>query len=113
MCVGSVGDGGGGVANGSGVNGDSDGASSRFELDSGNSDNSETDDDGDDDDDGPLRFVVKRSNALTVVETRRLRFPDITNFIAPGFSYERYLKVYSCELIKGTFPTSGWIHRRS
>ena len=67
----------------------------------GNSDNSETDDDG------LLHFVVKHSNALTAVETRRLRFLDITNFIAPGFSYERYLKVYGCELTKGTFPTSG------
>ena len=56
------------------------------------------------DDDGLLRFVVKRSNALTVVETRRLRFLDITNFIAPRFSYERYLKAYGCELTKGDFP---------
>ena len=67
----------------------------------GNSDNSETDDDG------LLHFVAKHSNALTAIETRRLRFLDITNFIAPGFSYERYLKVYGCELTKGTFPTSG------
>ena len=41
---------------------------------------------------------------LTVVETRRLHFFGITNFIAPGFSYERYLKAYSCELTKGYFP---------
>ena len=50
--------------------------------------------------DGPLRFVVKRSNALTVIETRRLRILDITNFIASGFSYERYLKAYGCKLAK-------------
>ena len=73
----------------------------------GNSDNSETDDDG------LLHFVAKHSNALTAIETRRLRFLDITNFIAPGFSYECYLKVYGCELTKDTVPTSGWIHRRS
>ena len=39
-----------------------------------------------------------------MVETRRLCFLDITNFIAPGFSYERYLKAYGCELTKGYFP---------
>ena len=54
--------------------------------------------------DGPLRFVVKCSNAQTVMETRCLHFLDLTNFIAPGFSYERYLKAYSCELAKGCFP---------
>ena len=105
-----MGDGGGGdgdVANGGSDNSDGDSVSSRFESDSGNS---ETDDDGDD---GLLHFVVKHSNALTAVETRRLRFLDITNFIAPGFSYECYLKVYGCELTKDTVPTSGWIHGRS
>ena len=101
----AVGDGGDGdVADGGDDN--SDGATSCFDSDSGNSDNSEADDDDDvdDNDDEPFRFVVKRSNALTVVETRRLRFLDITNFIASGFSYEHYLKVYGCELAKGYFP---------
>ena len=39
-----------------------------------------------------------------MVETRRFRFLDITNLIAPGFSYERYLKAYGCELTKGYLP---------
>ena len=39
-----------------------------------------------------------------MIETRRLRFLDITNFIAPGFSYECYFKAYGCELAKGYFP---------
>ena len=64
--------------------------------DSGNSDSGEAGD-------GPLRFVVKRSNALTVIETRRLHFLDITNLIAPGFSYERYLRAYGCKFAKGYF----------
>ena len=95
------------VVDGGGGDDDGDDATSCFDSDSGNCDNGEAgddDDDGGDDGDGPLRFVVKRSNALTVVETRRLRFLDITNFIAPGFSYERYLKAYGCELTKGYFP---------
>ena len=106
VCVDAVRDSGGGdVA--SGGNDNSDGASSCFESDSGNSDNGETDDDG------PLHFVVKRSNALTVVETRRLRFLDITNFIAPGsaMSVTSGLTVVSSP--RSTFPTSGWIRWRS
>ena len=70
---------------GGGGDDDGDGTASCFDSDSGNCDNSEVGDDDDDHGDygdGPLRFVVKRSNALTVVETRRLRFLDITNFIA-------------------------------
>ena len=100
-CVDAVGDGGGGSGGGDVDDGtdnsDSDGTTSCFNSDSGDSDGSEADD-------GLFRFVVKRSNALTVVEMRRLCFLDITNFIAPGFSYERYLKTYDCELPKGYFP---------
>ena len=68
VCLDAVGDGGGGdgdVADGGDDNSDS--ASSCLESDSGDSDNSEAD--GDDDYEGPLRFVVKRSNALIVAET--------------------------------------------
>lgn len=53
---------------------------------------------------GDLAFVVKRVNAMTCVESKRFRFLDIMNFIAPGFSYEKYLKAYDCSLAKGYFP---------
>ena len=36
--------------------------------------------------------------------TRKLRFLDIINFLAPGYSYDKYLKAYGCELQKGHFP---------
>ena len=29
---------------------------------------------------------------------------DIINFLAPGYSYDKYLKAYGCELQKGHFP---------
>ena len=54
--------------------------------------------------DEDFTFVVKRVNSLTCVESRSFRFLDILNFIAPGFSYEKYIKAYGCSLSKGFFP---------
>lgn len=51
-----------------------------------------------------IRFVVKRENSMTCFETERCRFLDVTNYIAPGFSYEKYLKAYGCRQGKGHFP---------
>ena len=36
--------------------------------------------------------------------TRKLRFIEIINFLAPGYSYDKYLKAYGCDLQKGHFP---------
>ena len=36
--------------------------------------------------------------------TKKLKFLDITSYLAPGFSYDKYLKAYGCELQKGHFP---------
>ena len=33
-----------------------------------------------------------------------VKFLDITSYLAPGFSYDKYLKAYGCELQKGHFP---------
>ena len=33
-----------------------------------------------------------------------LRFLDIITFLAPVYSYDKYLKAYGCELQKGHFP---------
>jgi hypothetical protein len=54
--------------------------------------------------DHDLRFVVKRQNAMTCIETANLRFLDICNFIAPGFSYDMYVKAFDCQASKGFFP---------
>ena len=51
-----------------------------------------------------FQFLVKKINSMSVVETTRLRFLDITNFIAPGFSYEKYLRAFNCKQEKGLFP---------
>ena len=48
-------------------------------------------------------FVIKRQNTFMCLSTDRLKFLDIINYLAPGFSYAKYLKAYGCELEKGHF----------
>ena len=50
------------------------------------------------------RFVIKRQNTFMCFATKKLKFLDITSYLAPGFSYDKYLKAYGCELQKGHFP---------
>ena len=49
-------------------------------------------------------FVIKRQNNFMCLSTDRLKFVDICNYLAPGVSYDKYLKAYGCELQKGHFP---------
>ena len=52
----------------------------------------------------PIEFVVKKSNAFMCLQTERLKFLDIRNYLAPGFDYATYLKAYQCAAMKGYFP---------
>ena len=73
--------------------------------DDGNDEDEEEDnDDDDDDDDDETRFGIKRQNTFMCFSTKKLKFLDIINFLAPGYSYGKYLKAYGCELQKGHFP---------
>ena len=49
-------------------------------------------------------FVIMRNNAFMCLSTDQLKFLDMTNYLAPGFSYAKYLKAYGCEVTKGHFP---------
>ena len=49
-------------------------------------------------------FVIKRQNNFMCFSTNKLQFVDICNYLAPGFSYDKYLKAYGCDLQKGHFP---------
>ena len=49
-------------------------------------------------------FVIKRNNTFMCLATTKLKFLDITNYLAPGFSYDKYLKAYGCKIAKGHFP---------
>ena len=49
-------------------------------------------------------FVIKRQNNFMCLSTDKLKFLDMVNFLAPGYSYDKYLKAYGCNLQKGHFP---------
>ena len=51
-----------------------------------------------------LRFVVKKTNNYMCIATDKLRFLDIMNFLAPGFSYAKYLKAFDVSETKFFFP---------
>ena len=54
--------------------------------------------------DDKTRFVIKRQNTYMCFSTTNLKFLDVTQYLAPGVSYDKYLKAYGCELQKGYFP---------
>lgn len=51
-----------------------------------------------------IQFAIKRNNVMKCIKTQNLKFLDILNFIAPGFTYESFIKAYNCEMEKGFFP---------
>ena len=51
-----------------------------------------------------VKFVIKRNNNHMCLKTQHLKFLDITNYLAPGFSYEQFLEAYECSQTKGYFP---------
>ena len=51
-----------------------------------------------------IKFAIKRNNCMKCIKTNKLKFVDATNYIAPGFSYESFLKAYNCSVQKGYFP---------
>ena len=51
-----------------------------------------------------VKFTIKRNNNLMCLKTEHLRFLDIINFLATGFTYDKFLKAYECPQTKGFFP---------
>ena len=51
-----------------------------------------------------IQFVIKRQNTFMCFSTPKLKFLDVTQYLAPGVSYDKYLKAYGCELHRGHFP---------
>ena len=47
-----------------------------------------------------IQFVIKRQNTFMCFSTPKLKFLDVTQYLAPGVSYDKYLKAYGCELQK-------------
>ena len=57
----------------------------------------------------PIKYLVKRNNNYMSINTKHLSFLDVTNFLAPGFSYDQFIRAYDCSMNKGIFPYE-WIH---
>ena len=51
-----------------------------------------------------IKLTVKGNNNHMCIKTDSLKFLDISNYLAPGFSYDHFLKAYECEQTKGFFP---------
>ena len=49
-------------------------------------------------------FTIKRDNTYLSIATSSLKFLDMSNFLAAGCSYSKFLKAYGCEISKGIFP---------
>ena len=50
------------------------------------------------------KFVVKRNNNYVCISNETLKFLDISNYLAPGCSYNNFLKAYKCSMKKSYFP---------
>ena len=51
-----------------------------------------------------IDFVIKKAKTYLCIKTSTLRFLDIKHFLAPGFSYRKFLIAYGSELKKFHFP---------
>ena len=51
-----------------------------------------------------IDFVIKKANTYLCIKTSTLRFLGIKHFLAPGFSYRKFLIAYGSELEKFHFP---------
>ena len=49
-------------------------------------------------------FVVKRNNSYVCIALQSFKFLDVSQYLAPGVSYEAFLKAYDCSQCKGYFP---------
>lgn len=58
----------------------------------------------DQNDEPGIKFLIKNNNEYKCVATWRLKFLDITYYLAPGFSYRAYLAAYDIPESKGFFP---------
>lgn len=49
-------------------------------------------------------FVIKRQNAYIAISAEKLKFLDISQYLATGTSYKQFLKAYGVQEDKGFFP---------
>ena len=50
-----------------------------------------------------VKFVIERNNNHMCLKTEHLKFLNIVNYLAQGFSYDQFIKAYECSQTKGYF----------
>ena len=55
-------------------------------------------------DESPIKFTVRKNNSYLCIKTEKLKFLDITSYLAPGYSYDQFLKAYECSARKSFLP---------
>lgn len=53
---------------------------------------------------GGISFSALKANKYMAIANKYVKFLDMCNYLAPGTSYEKYVKAYGCDLQKGFFP---------
>ncbi len=53
---------------------------------------------------GSIQILIKKGCAYQCIQTECLKFLDVTNYLAPGYSYRNFLLAYGAEVEKGFFP---------
>ena len=51
-----------------------------------------------------IQFTIKRDSRLQCIQTDKFKFLDMINYLAPGTSYDKYLKTFNVSAQKGFFP---------
>lgn len=49
-------------------------------------------------------FVIKKTNSYMAVSTKKLKYLDLTNYLAAGTSLDSFYRAYNVATPKGTFP---------
>ena len=51
-----------------------------------------------------IEFTVKKNNSYVCIKSSNLKFLDMVNYIAPGFSYQNFIKAFGVKENKFFFP---------
>ena len=57
-----------------------------------------------------LKYVIKKTNQYTAIATSKFKFLDMSNYLAAGSSYSKFLAAYGVSETKGFFPYE-WFQR--
>ena len=49
-------------------------------------------------------YVIKKNTKFLCISTNQLKFLDISLYLSPGVSYDKFLKAYGIQMTKGFFP---------